>query len=318
MGKNASGMSNLLRALRAWRRPWRLSLDTQEALFGYLFILPWAVGFLIFVAAAMTASLGLSLLDTDIISFTRFVGLDNYREMFQDPLFNKSLFVTSYYTFFSVPLNTAFALLVALALNQNLRGQGMWRVIYYLPAVISGVAVLRLWGWMFHPDLGLVNAALEVIGVRPGPRWLHSEAWAMPAIIIMSLWSAGGSMLIFLGGLQQIPETLYEAAMIDGAGRLQRFFHVTVPMLTPTIFFSLVMGFIGSYQIFNVSYILTEGGPNNATLTYVLYLYRKAFIQLRFGYASALAWALFVIIMVFTALSFRTSHWWVYYEGESE
>jgi multiple sugar transport system permease protein len=315
MGENVSGVSTARRPLRT--RRWRLKLDAQEALFGYLFILPWAVGFLIFVAAAMIASLGLSLLDTDIISFTRFAGLGNYREMLQDPLFNKSLFVTSYYTFISVPLNTAFALLIALVLNQNLRGQSVWRVVYYLPAVISGVAVLRLWGWMFHPDLGLINAALEVIGIRPGPRWLYSETWAMPAIIIMSLWGSGGSMLIFLGGLQQIPQVLYEAAMIDGAGRLQRFFRITIPMLTPTIFFSLVMGFIGSYQIFNVSYILTEGGPNNATLTYVLYLYRKAFIQLRFGYASALAWALFVIVMAFTALSFRTSRWWVYYEGES-
>jgi multiple sugar transport system permease protein len=293
-------------------------LAAQEAFFGYLFILPWAVGFLIFVAAAMIASLGLSLLDTDIISYTRFAGLNNYRELFRDPLFKKSLLVTSYYTFVSVPLNTVLALFIALALNENLRGQGIWRMIYYLPAVLSGVAVLRLWGWMFHPDLGLINAALEVVGIHPGPRWLYSETWAMPAIILMSLWGAGSSMLIFLGGLQQIPKELYEAAMIDGAGRVQRFCHVTIPMLTPTIFFSLVIGLIGSYQVFNVSYVLTQGGPNNATLTYVLYLYRKAFIQLRFGYASALAWVLFVIIMVFTALTFRTSRWWVYYEGESQ
>jgi len=224
--------------------------------------------------------------------------------------------VTTYYTFTVVPLQTINALLMALLLNQKLRGQGAFRTIYYLPAVVSSVATISVWWWMLNPDAGLINAALAKIGISPGPRWLLSQEWALPAIILMAVWGSGGSMLIFLGALQGIPAELHESAMLDGATALRRFFHITIPMISSTIFFSLVMGLIGAFQVFGASYLMTEGGPNNATLTYVLYLYRKSFQQLRFGYASALAWILFVILMFFTLLMFKSSDVWVYYETE--
>jgi multiple sugar transport system permease protein len=297
------------------RRP-RLSLRTKEAVVGYLFISPWLVGFLVFVLGAMAASLVISLFETNLLNTTRFIGLGNYQTAFKDKLFWKSLSVTTYYTFAVVPLQTVAALAMALLLNQKLRGQGLFRTIYYLPSMVSSVAIIGVWWWMFNPELGLINGVLEKIGVTPGPRWLLSEQWAMPAIVIMTVWGSGGSMLIFLGGLQSIPVELHEAAMLDGANTWRRFMHVTLPMLSPTIFFSLLTELIGSFQVFNASYLLTSGGPNNATLTYVLLLYRKTFEGLRFGYGSALAWILFAILTVFTLLLFKSSNLWVYYEAE--
>jgi multiple sugar transport system permease protein len=294
----------------------RLSLRTREAIAGYLFISPWAIGFLVFVLGAMIASLVISLYDTNLLNRTQFVGLRNYEAALNDPLFWKSLTVTSYYTFTVVPLQTIAALFMALLLNQKLLGQGIFRTIFYLPSMVSSVALISVWWWMFNRDLGLINGALALIGISPGPAWLNSEQWAMPAIIIMTVWGSGGSMLIFLGGLQAISQELYEAAMIDGASTVRRFIHITIPMLSPTIFFSLVMGIIGSFQVFNASYLLTAGGPNNATLTFVLFLYRRTFEALRFGYGSALAWILFGIILLFTLLIFRSSNRWVYYEAE--
>lgn len=297
------------------RRP-RLSLQAKEAIAGYLFISPWLAGFLVFILGAMAASVVISLFETNLLNTTRFVGLDNYQAAFRDRLFWKSLSVTSYYTLAVVPLQTVAALAMALLLNRNLRGQGLFRTIYYLPSMVSSVAIISVWWWMFNPELGLINGLLERLGVTPGPRWLLSEQWALPAIIIMTVWGSGGSMLIFLGGLQGIPVELYEAAMLDGANAFRRFIHVTLPMLSPTIFFSLLTELIGSFQVFNASYLLTSGGPNNATLTYVLFLYRKTFEGLRFGYGAALAWILFAILMAFTLLLFKSSSLWVYYEAE--
>jgi multiple sugar transport system permease protein len=294
----------------------KLRLRTREAIAGYLFISPWVVGFIIFVLGAMIASLVISLFDTNLLNRTEFIGLENYQTAFADKLFWKSLSVTSYYTFTVVPLQTIAALLMALLLNQKIRFRGLFRTVYYLPSMVSSVALISVWWWMFNPELGLINGLLSKIGIEAGPSWLLSEKWAMPAIIIMTVWGSGGSMLIFLGGLQGIPVELYEAAMIDGANAIRRFFYITIPMLTPTIFFSVVMGLIGSFQVFNASYLLTSGGPNNATLTYVLFLYRKTFEALRFGYGSALAWILFVVILIFTLLLFKTSNLWVYYEAE--
>ena len=296
------------------RRP--ISIKTREAIAGYLFISPWIIGFLIFVLGAMVASLGISLFETNLLNKTEFVGLANYQKAFQDKLFWKSLSVTTYYTVAVVPLQTIAALLIALLLNQKLRGLGFFRTTYYLPSMVTSIALISVWWWMFNPELGLINAALAKIGISPGPNWLLSEMWAMPAIILMTVWGSGGSMLIFLGGLQGIPYELHEAAMIDGAGSLRRFRHITIPMLSPIILFSLVIGMIGSFQVFNASYLLTSGGPNNATLTYVLFLYRRTFEGLQFGYGSALAWILFAIILVITLLLFRSSNLWVYYETE--
>jgi len=293
----------------------RLSMRAKEEIAGYICISPWVIGFLVFTAGAMGYSLGLSFFESDMLTGTRFVGFDNYVKLLNDSLFMKSLKVTSIYTFGTVPLRVALALLIALLLNQRIFLRGPLRTAYYLPSVVSGVAVAILWFWLLSPTKGLVNKVLSVFGI-PGPLWLYSETWALPALMIMSLWGVGGSMLIYLAGLQGIPTVLYEAAKIDGAGALSRFFRITLPMITPTIFFNLVMNIIGSYQVFTQALVATAGGPNNATLTMVLYLYRKGFQQFHFGYASAIAWVLFFIILVFTLLIVRSSAAWVYYEGE--
>lgn len=293
----------------------RLSQRAREEIAGYLFISPWIVGFLIFTAGAMLFSLGLVFFKTDLLTGFTFYGLKNVTKMLSDPLYHKSLTVTSYYAFAVVPLSLAIGLIIALGLNQGLPVQSLWRTLYYLPSVTSGIAVAMLWMWIFHPDAGLLNQALLMLGIE-GPRWLYSEEWAVPAFIIMGAWGAGGNMLLYLAGLQGIPTHLYEAARIDGANSWRTFWSITIPMLSPTIFFNLIMGIIGSFQIFTQALVMTAGGPNNATLTIMLYLYRKGFEQFQFGYASAIAWSLFVIVLILTLLVFRSSAVWVYYEGE--
>jgi multiple sugar transport system permease protein len=265
----------------------------------------------------MIFSLGLSFFSTDLLTKWVFVGPNNYIALFKDPLFLQSLKVTTIYTLVTVPLSTIIALAISLMLNTGVVAQGAFRVIYYLPALVTGVAVTILWSWVLNPDMGLLNGFLRSLGVARVslPRWYVSEQWALPALILMSLWGAGSNMLLYLAGLQGIPTHLYEAARIDGANSWQQFKNITIPMLSPTIFFNLVLNIIGSYQVFTQAYLLTNGGPNNATLTMVLYLFRKSFQQFEFGYASAIAWVLFAIIMVFTALVIRSSDAWVYYEG---
>ncbi|MBN1402095.1 MAG: sugar ABC transporter permease [Anaerolineae bacterium] len=293
----------------------RLSRRGREEIGGYLFILPWIIGFLAFTVGPMVYSLYLGFVDTDILTHTDWVGLENYKAILTDKLWRKSLVNTAYYTFVMVPLSTSCSLLLAVILNQDVKLLSLWRTIYYLPSVVSGVAVALLWIWILNRDFGVVNGALALFGIS-GPAWLQSQEWAMPALILMSLWGLGGSMIIFLAALQGVPESLYDAAEIDGAGSLRCFWHITLPMITPTIFFSLVMGIINSFQVFTSAYIMTRGGPNNATLTQVLYLYRKAFEQFHFGYGSAVAWLLFAIILAFTLMVVRSSAFWVYYEGE--
>jgi multiple sugar transport system permease protein len=300
------------------QRPGRkvLTPHARDTIAGYLFLTPWLIHFVMLIAGAMLASLGISLLKTDLLTGVEFVGLKNYSDLFKDPLFVQSLKVTAYYTFSVVPLGVCVALSIALLLNQKVKALGFWRLIYYLPSVVSGVAVAVLWTWVLNPRFGLLNAGLKSLGIQNPPRWLYSEQWAVPGFIMMGLWGAGGAMLLYLAGLQGVPTPLYEAAEIDGAGALKKFWHITIPMLTPTIFFNMLMSIIGSFQVFTQVYIMTDGGPNNATLTMVLYLYRRGFINLRFGYASALAWILFFIILFFTMLVVRSSAAWVYYEGE--
>jgi multiple sugar transport system permease protein len=292
-----------------------LSQRAVEEIWGYVFLSPWLVGFAIFTAGAMLFSLGLTLFRTDLLTGYHFLGLTNYATLIHDEYFGKALRVSATYVAGSVPLNLVLSLTLATLLNQPVPGRGAWRTLYYLPSVISGVAVSILWAWMFQPEYGLINSALGLVGIT-GPRWIYSEAWALPSFVIMGLWGVGGSMLIYLAGLQSIPTHLYEAAEIDGAGGWQRYLHVTLPMLSPTIFFNLVMNIIGSFQIFTASYIMTKGGPANATLTLVLYLYRASFEQFKFGYASTVAWALFLIILLCTLLTLRSSAAWVYYEGQ--
>lgn len=306
-------MPAAVRATPVQRR--RLSLRAREEIIAYLLISPWIIGFLIFTFGALVFSLIISFFNTDLLSPAKFVGLGNYQEMlFDDVLFWKSLKVTTLYTIGIVPIQVGLGLLVALLLNQKVRGIGFWRTIFYLPSVVSGVAVAMIWMWFFHPDLGLFNALLAKIGIA-GPRWLFSESWALPSLILTGVWSIGPGMLIFLAGLQSISPELYEAAKLDGATNWRLFRHITIPMLSPQILFNTVIGVIGSYQVFTASFILTDGGPNNATLTLVLYLYRRGFLMARFGYAAAIAWALFIIIMVFTLFTMRSSRSSVFYEG---
>jgi multiple sugar transport system permease protein len=293
-----------------------------KGLSGYAFIAPWLIGFLLFTAGPMVASLLISLHSWSLLSPPTWMGLENYRRILtDDPLFPASLWNTAYYAAFSVPLGVGLALLLAVLLNSRLRGMGVFRTVIFLPSITNIVAVSVLWLWIFNPELGLLNALLRVVGIT-GPLWLQSEAWAKPALILMSLWSVGGSTIIFLAALQGIPPELGEAAALDGAGAVRRFIHVTLPMISPAIFFSLTITLIGSFQVFAQAFVMTgaaqpgnEGGPNNATLFLVLYLYKKAFLEFRMGYASALAWVLFFVILAFTIAQGRLSRRWVYYEA---
>lgn len=294
-------------------RPMKLS--TREALNGYLFFLPGLIGFLVFMGFPILFSLYLSFTSYNIYSAPKWVGLLNYEFMFtKDPLFFKSLGNTLYYVALCVPLNTVLGILVAILMNQKVRGVRVFRTIFYLPSVVSGVAVALLWQWILDGNFGLLNTFLANFGIT-GPGWLTDEAWAKPSIVLMNLWAVGGTMIIYLAGLQGVPRSLYEAATVDGAGRLRQFWSVTLPMLSPTIFFNVIMGVLGGFQVFIQAYIMTGGGPNNSTMFYALYLYNVAFKDLQMGYASALAWVLLIIAMILTLIIMKTSNKWVYYEG---
>jgi multiple sugar transport system permease protein len=304
------------RHVAGYARP-RLSQTTREAMHCYVFMLPAILGILLFWLGPMVASFGLSFTSYDMLSAPTFIGLENYRDLVDDQLFRHSLRVTAIYAVVSVPLVLVTALGLAVLLNQSFRGITFFRSVYYLPAVMSGVAVATLWRWIFQPEFGMVNALLDMIGIR-GPGWLIDPRWAMPALIITSLWTAGSSMLIFLAGLQGISEDLYEAAEIDGAGRWRRFLTITVPLISHVTFFNLVLGIIGALQVFTEPYVMTQGGPNNALLLLSLYLYRNAFEFLKMGYASAIAWILFLIVMALTLVVFRSAPFWVHYEGQRD
>jgi len=292
-----------------------MSLATREAIAFHLLVSPWIAGFALFTAGAMIFSIVISFTDWQVLLPVHFVGLKNYqRALFRDPLVKQSLKVTAIYTFSAVPLDLILAMTVAILMNQKVRFLGLWRTIYYLPAVIPSVAVAMLWMWIFNPKFGVLNWLLSLVGVR-GPGWIYTPEWALPSLVLTSLWGIGGSMLIYLAGLQGIPTQLYESAKIDGAGTVKLFRYITLPMMTPVIFFNLVMGIIGSFQVFTNAFIMTNGGPVNATLFYVLYLYRQAFQGYKMGYGAALAWILFVIIISFTLLIIRSSAAWVFYEA---
>lgn len=292
----------------------RLRLGQREALEFYLFILPWVIGFLVFTLGPMLTSLRLSFTDYSLLAVGKWVGGRNYVTLYTDPLFWQSLKVTVTYALMALPAQIVTALLLALLLNQQVKGISVFRVVFYLPAVISGVAVALLWVWIFNPTFGLINSMLAQIGIK-GPGWVFDPQWALPSLVLMSLWSVGGTMMIYLAALQGIPGHLYEAAEIDGASDWTKFARITVPLITPAIFFNLVTGVIGTFQIFTQAYVMTRGGPVNATLFYVLYLYRNAFEYLKMGMASAMAWILLLVILALTWLAFRTSRW-VYYETE--
>lgn len=294
----------------------RMTLQQREEVEAYLFLTPWLLGFLLLILGPLIAAAYFSLTEYSILKSPVFIGFANFRQMMNDELFWQALRVTATYTFVSVPLLVTLGYLLALLLNQDVWGLSLWRTIFYMPSVVSGVAVAIMWLWVFHPDMGIVNSLLRVFGIE-GPRWFGSPDWALPTLILTSIWGVGGGMVIYLAGLQGIPTHLYEAAELDGAGSWHKFVHVTLPMTTPVIFFNLLMGIIGSWQVFTSAYVITSGGPANSTLFYVLYLYRQGWQYFKMGYASALAWLLFFIILVFTVIIFRSSGW-VYYEGQQQ
>jgi multiple sugar transport system permease protein len=282
---------------------------------GFLFVLPWLIGFVIFQLGPFMFSLVISFTFWDLGKTVRFAGLANYQEVLTGmPLFWKSVSNTLYYVAFHVPGTILLAFVVAALLNQKVRGMPLWRTMFYLPAVTSGVATAIIWVWLLQPD-GLINSALGLLGI-PGPRWLTSTAWAMPSLIIMSFWNIGNSMILFLAGLQGVPQSLYEAAMVDGARWWDKVRHVTIPMMTPYIFLVLVLQVIGSFQVFTPALVMTQGGPGDATVFLVLLMYWTGWQWFRMGAASAIAWLLLLVVLLLTALQFWLSRRWVYYEGD--
>lgn len=294
-----------------------MKLKRRETILGYLYISPWILGFLIFTAGPMIASIYFSFCDYQLLIPPKWIGINNYLKIFfNDPLFLKSLWNTLYYTLGSVTLGVLGSLFLAVLLNQRVRGETIFRSMFYLPTLTPAVAMAILWGWLFNTEFGLINRILAKVGIQ-GPAWLYSTEWVMPAFIMMSLWGIGGSrMIILLAGLQGIPQELYDAAEVDGVNWWTRLRYITLPLLSPSIFFVVVTGIIGSFQVFTTSYIMTGGGPANASLFYVLYLYRNAFEYFKMGYASALAWILFIIIITLTLLQFKLAGRWVYYGGQ--
>ena len=289
----------------------RLTLAQREEIIGWLFILPAVLGFLIWVAGPMLYSGWLSLTDYDLIGTPRFIGLANFTRMFNDPLFYKSLSVTVIYTVFHVPLTLMLAFGVALLLNTKIPRMAIFRTLYYLPSIVPAVASAVLWVWIFNSEFGLLNLLLKSLGLKK-VLWLQDPHTALAALIIMSLWNMGGVMIIFLAGLNGIPEEMYEAAKIDGAGSMASFRFITIPMMTPIIFFNLILEIINAFQVFTAGFLVTQGGPNYATNFYVLNLFNNAFTYFDMGYASAQAWVLFFIVLIFSLIIFRSGGRWVY------
>jgi multiple sugar transport system permease protein len=278
-------------------------------------MLPAILGLLLFTLGPVLASLWLSFTQYNILTPPQWIGLENYSRMFEERLFWQALRVSSIYSLVSVPLGLTLSLGLAVLLNHAMRGILVFRSIYYMPTVISGVGVAMLWRWLFNAEFGVINVLLGNVGIQ-GPAWLLDEQWALSALIITSVWGLGGTTLIFLAGLQGIPQELYEAAEIDGAGRWSQFRRITLPLISNVTFFNLVLGIIGALQVFTDAFVITRGGPNHATLFLSVYLYQHAFQYLNMGYAAAIAWFIFIVVMALTLLVFKSSPLWVYYEGE--
>lgn len=305
-------------ARRKWKKRERIGpLARHRERWFYILISPWIIGFIVFQAGPI---LGAALLSIANFSFSRgiqWIGFENYISLAKDPLVAKTLGNTLYYTFASVPLGLVAAFLLAFFLNQKVRGMNIFRTIYFLPSVIQGVAVYMLWGWIFNPRFGLVNNLLKFVGIT-GPGWLYNEKWAMPTLILLSVWGVGWMMLIYLAGLQDIPQELYEASELDGANGWQKLRHITIPLISPVTFFLFITSVIGSMQVFAPAYVLTRGGPAYATTTIALLIYFAAFLWDRMGYGAALAMLLFLFILIITLIQFNVAKRWVYYASEVE
>lgn len=290
----------------------------REALEGYLGLSPWIIGFILLNLGPILATIYFSLTQWKITEPPNFIGLTNYVLMFTaDPMFWNALKVTFLYVLFSLPLKLVAGLALSLLLNLKVPGMNFFRTVFYIPAVISGVAVSLMWMWLMQPDYGVINTLLGYLGIQ-GPGWFWDPDWSLPSVALMSVWNVGGSAVIYLAGLQNIPPHLYEAGEIDGANRWHRFWKITIPLLTPTLFFQLVMEMIDSFRVFTQAFVITKGGPLNTTYFYMLYLYEQAFQEFNMGYASALAIIITLIILIFTLLVNSTQKRWVYYEAEVE
>lgn len=290
--------------------------EKQRLLTGLAFISPWIVGLLGFTLLPIVESAYYSLTEFTIFTAPQWVGLANYRDLFTtDPHFMLSLYNTVYFTLLSIPASIVAAIAMALALNVKLKGVTIYRGIYFLPSIVPAVASGVLWLWILNPQWGLLNSFLRLFGIH-GPGWISSPTWSKPSLAMIAVWGTGSDMLIYLAGLQDIPQSLYEAASLDGATAWQKVRLITLPLLTPVIFFHLINGTIWAFQYFTEAYVMTGGGPANSTLFYALYLYNNAFVALKMGLASAQAWILFLIVMIATVIILRSSKGWVYYEGQ--
>lgn len=295
----------------------KLSESKRDNMYFYLFISPWLIGFIVFALYPILASLYYSFTDYDIISSPHFIGLDNYKELFEDELFYKSIAVTLKYTLISVPLGLFLSLIFAMLMNMKIPARGFFRTAMYFPSMVSGVSMSLLWFWIFNPEVGVFNYILSWFGVK-GPAWFLDENFAIWALIIMTFWGVGAGMIIFLAGLQGVPSSLLEAAKLDGAGRWTSFWNVTFPMISPVFLFQLIMSVIESFQVFTQAYVMTQGGPNYSTRFYVYNVFVSAFKDFRLGYASAMAWLLLLAILIITVIIMQSSNRFVYYEGGRE
>ncbi|MCK6579848.1 MAG: sugar ABC transporter permease [Anaerolineae bacterium] len=313
----SQAQAQALPAQTGWKWWTNLPLARRRTITGYIFISPFMLGVLFWVVIPVLVNLYLTFHSWNLMSPPRFVGLANIETLFKDPILPYALKATFLYTVMSVPLGLALGFFLANLINTNIRGIAVFRTVFYLPSIVPAVANALLWAWMFNTEFGLINSFIRALG---GSKiaWLQDPAWAMPAFVILSLWGSGASMIIFLAGLQGIPDIYYEAAEIDGAGRWAKMRHITLPMMSPIFFFNLVIGFINSFQVFVIGYLITDGGPQNSTLFLVLYIYRSAFQNLKMGYAAALSWLLFGILLVLSLIIFRYLGKRVYYENPGE
>ena len=299
------------------RRSHLFSIRRYQTVWGYIFIAPALLGFIAFYLGPMLFSLIISFFDWDMIQPAQFIGIQNYIDMFtlSNSLVSKSLMVTLYYTLISVPLITIVSLFISMLLNSKIRMMSVYLTIFYIPSIVPAVANAALWMFLCNPMFGLLNTVLKAVGLPP-QNWIYDSQSVIPTLALIGLWGAGNTVVIYLAGLQGVPTHLYEAIEIDGGGAFQKFRHVTIPMLSPVIFYNMIMAIINSMQTFTQAYIMTEGGPNNASLFYTLLLYRTAFKDQQMGYASAMAWLFFIVIALLTIIAFKLSNKWVFYGEE--
>jgi len=289
--------------------------ESRRRRIGLLFIAPWVLGFLAFTLYPFVMTLYYSFTSYDIVGSPKFIGLSNYRQLFTDHLFWYSVYNTAYYTVIEVPFSTIVAIGIAMLLNRRIKGVKVYRLFFFLPSIIPLVAASILWLWLFNPSFGVVNDILSDVGIN-GPGWMFSAAWSKPSFILLGMWAIGTPMVIYLAALQDVPKEMYEVAALEGAGAWQRARNVTLPMISPAILFNVVLGLVASLQYFTQAYVMTQGGPDNSTMFYALYLYDEAFKYLHLGYASAMAWLLFVVVVAITIGLFRASRRFVYYAGQ--